>query len=103
MRIFARVAVFLLLLSVGGLETLAKSNEYLPESNPSHYLSIASKLNVGHPPVLLAAKHVLFVSPMVPPQPIFHFSQLERFEEPHFQQICLTASLRHRSPPSLLP
>jgi hypothetical protein len=94
--------MFLLLLSVGGLETLAKSNEYLPQSNPAHYLSIASKLKVGHTPVLLAARQLPFVSPIVPALPIFCLSCLERYEEPHFQQICLTASLRHRSPPSRL-
>jgi len=99
----ARIAVFLLLLSVGGLETLAKSNEYLPSSNPSHYLSIASKLNVGHPSVIFAAKPLPFVSPVVPAQPVFCFSLLKQFEEPHIQQISLAASLRHRSPPSLLP
>jgi hypothetical protein len=100
--IFARVAVFLLLLSVGGLETLAKSNEYLPASNPSHYLSIATKLNVGHPSVIHAAKPLPFVSPVVPEQPAFRFSLLKQFEEPHIQQISLAASLRHRSPPALL-
>lgn len=102
-RILARVAVLLLLISVGGLETLAKVCGYLPESNPSHYLSAANKINLGRAPVILAAKRLPFVAPAVPPPPIFNFSYLERYEEPQFQKICLTTSLRHRSPPSQLP
>jgi hypothetical protein len=92
----------LLLVSVGGLETLAKSNEFLSQSNPAHYLSIASKMKVGHPAAILAAKRLPFVSPVVAAPPIIRFSYPEGGEEPHFQQVSLMASLQHRSPPSQL-
>jgi hypothetical protein len=93
--------MLLLLVSVGGLETQAKNSEYLPQSDPGHYLSIASKMKVVQSPAILAAKHLPFVSVEVSAQPILRISPSERSEEPHFQQISLTASLRLRSPPPL--
>ncbi len=101
-RILARIAVFFLLLSVGGLETLAKSNDFLPETNPAHYLSIASKMNVWTSPAILAAKRLPFNSPVVAAQPVICIWRSERFEEPYIRQISLTVSFLHRSPPSLL-
>src|ERR1700745_2401582 len=39
-----QVAVVTLLVFLAGFSTLAKNVQYLPKSNPAHYLSIASKM-----------------------------------------------------------
>jgi len=101
-RMLARTAVLLLLLAVAGLSTLAMHTRYLPKSNPLHFFSKATKMNVEHHPAILAAGPLYSVAELAPPRPEFRTAQVRQPEKVHLQQIGLILSLQHRSPPSLL-
>jgi hypothetical protein len=90
----------LLLFAVPTLSTLAKNSWYLPQSNPGHYLNIASKMQVPHSPVILEKAPLQAVAMLVPPQPVAR-SIPEPDSEPPNPSISVTVSLQHRSPPSL--
>jgi hypothetical protein len=90
----------LLLLAVPTLATLAKNSWYLPQSNPGHYLNIASKMNVPHCSILLRQAPLRAIAKLLPaPQVIWRPREADR--EPPKPSIGLAVSLRHRSPPSL--
>ena len=90
----------LLLLAVPTLATLAKDSCYLPQSNPGHYLNIASKMQVPHCPVILKkALSRVFVKIVPTPQPVR--IARERDSVAATPSIGVTVSLQHRSPPSL--
>jgi len=90
----------LLLLALPTLATLAKNSWYLPQSNPGHYLNIASKMNVPHGSIVLKQAPLRAIAKLLPaPQVIWRARETDR--EPPKPSIGLTVSLRHRSPPSL--
>jgi hypothetical protein len=90
----------LLLCAVPALATLAKNSWYLPQSNPGHYLNIASKMQVRHCPVLLEKTPLQATAKLPTPQPIAP-SAREADSEPPKPSIGVTVSLQHRSPPFL--
>jgi hypothetical protein len=99
-RIFCRVAILALLFAVAGLTTAAKKSWYSPPSNPTHYLSIASKAKVSHAPVDLSSPQVRVpVARIVPPQPVRHLNRWEADEVPPAPRISVVVSMQHRSPP----
>jgi hypothetical protein len=100
--LFLKSAILFLLLGVAGLSTFAKVSQYYPRSNSAHYVSIANKMNVGHPPAVLMQKPLHPVARIAPPQPAFRTILRVEPEIPTAQQIGLVVSLQHRSPPSLL-
>lgn len=97
---FVRGALLaLLLFAVPALSTLAKNSWYLPQSNPVHYLNIASKMQVPHVPVVLEKAPLGPIAKLTAPEVIrsTHDPDLE----PPKPSIGVTVTLQHRSPPSL--
>ena len=98
---FGRGALLaLLLFAVPALSTLAKNSWYLPQSNPVHYLNIASKMQVPHVPVVLEKAPLRPIAMMVPAPEVIR-STHEPDPEPPKPSIGVTVGLQHRSPPSL--
>jgi hypothetical protein len=93
-----RILVLLLLLAVPALSTMAKTNWYLPQSNPGHYLTIASKMKVACSPIVVDRGPVARTPIIVPPQPLTQKTQWSE-SKPAVPWISLTLSLQHRSPP----
>jgi hypothetical protein len=91
----------LLLFAVPALSTLAKNSWYLPQSNPVHYLNIASKMRVPQVAVVLN-KTPLRPFAMLIPAPEVIRSTREPDWQPPKPSIGVTVALRHRSPPSTL-
>lgn len=99
-RIVCRVAVLALLFAVAGLTTAAKKSWYSPRSNPTHYLSIASKAKVSHTAANLSSRQLRKpVARIVPPQPVRHMNRWEADEAPPAPLISVVVSMQHRSPP----
>src|SRR5579864_6385120 len=90
----------LLLFAVPTLATLAKNSWYLPQSNPGHYLNIASKMQVRHCPIILEKTPLQAMAKFIP-APEVVWSRRERDSEPPKASIGLTVSPQYRSPPSL--
>jgi hypothetical protein len=90
----------LLLFAVPTLSTLAKTSWYLPQSNPGHYLNIASKMQVRHCAVILEKAPLHTTAKLPIPRPVAR-SDREADWEPPKPSIGVTVSLQHRSPPSL--
>jgi len=99
--LFLRSAILLLLVGVACLSTFAKVGQYYPRSASVHYVSIANKMNVAHPPALLARKPLHLVARITPPQPAFPVTRCVEPEVPFSQRIGIVVSLQHRSPPFL--
>jgi hypothetical protein len=88
----------LLLFAVPTLSTLAKDSWYLPQSNPGHYLNVASKMKVPHCPILFEKAPLQTTAKLAPPQPRAS-SIREANSEPPKPALGVTISLQHRSPP----
>jgi hypothetical protein len=98
---FVRGALLaLLLFAVPALSTLAKNSWYLPQSNPVHYLNIASKMQVPHVPVVLEKAPLRLIAMLIPAPEVIR-STREPDPEPPRPSIGVTVALQHRSPPSL--
>jgi hypothetical protein len=90
----------LLLFAVPTLATLAKNSWYLPQSNPGHYLNIASKMEVRYCPVILEKMPLQTTAKVGPPQPVSRGIQEADPELPKPSN-GVTVSLQQRSPPAL--
>lgn len=95
-------AILLLLLAIAGLSTFVKVSQYYPETASTRYVTIANKMNMAHPPALLAKTPLHPVARIVLPQPAVRVTRRAEPEIPFTQRIGLVVSLQHRSPPSLL-
>lgn len=88
----------LLLFAVPTLSTLAKDSWYLPQSNPGHYLNIASKMQVPHCPIVFEKTPLQATAKLERRQP-----KTQRIPEADSvlpkPSIAVTVSLQHRSPP----
>jgi len=99
-----RVVVVTLLVFLAGFSTLAKNVQYLPKSNPAHYLSIASKMKansdctVAHLNLQLTQPSSRLAIPEAV-LPVFSFDQREA---PFVQRISLIVCLQYRAPPITL-
>ena len=93
------LTLLLLVLSVPFLTTLAKTHWYLPQSDPGHYLTIASKAKVAHP-------QIVFDRPLLDDairlfQPELQVQRVAWQDlEPAIPPISLTFSPQFRSPPA---
>lgn len=98
------VLVVTLAVSIACFSTLAKNVQYLPKSNPAHYLSIAGKMKVDTSCVSAPVE----LQPAEPgsrisvPEPLVFIYNLDRRETAPVQRACLAVSLRHRAPPATL-
>jgi hypothetical protein len=90
----------LLLLAVPGLSTAAKVNWYLPQSNPGHYLTIATKMKVAHPGPVFSKPILPWVRQTVVSLQSQMALTIEEPREPSVPQMLSTVVLLHRSPPS---
>ena len=99
-----RVVVVALLVFLAGFSTLAKNVQYLPKSNPAHYLSIASKMkaNSDCPVAHLKLQLTQPTSRVLIPEPALPVFSFDRREAPFVQRICLIVCLKYRAPPITL-
>ena len=98
-RILARATVFVLLLAVAWLSTLAKQGKYLPKLNPLRHYSKATKMELAHHPVDFIPVPVQPASRILPPEPEFSATPLV-WPGLTFRLTGLTISFQHRAPPS---
>jgi len=100
LRVLNCALALLLVVAVAGLCTIAKVNWYLPQSNPGHYLTTATKMKVAHGWVALHTDALQSVRKLVvslqPEIAMF----LEERRETSVPRMLWTAILIHRSPPS---
>jgi hypothetical protein len=93
--------VLLLLFAVTGLSTLSKNSLYFPNSHPTHYVNISSKMKGAPAPVVLERAPLCAIAKVVPPQPFTPRNHgVEEISLPS-PSIGVTVSIQHRSPPSL--
>jgi hypothetical protein len=98
-RVPARTTLLLLVFAVAGLSTLAKYSQHVPNSNPIHFFSKTTKMNVTHLPVVFVAVPNAPVVKVVLHRPAFRMLRPIFCEKIDLLQIGLTISLQHRSPP----
>jgi hypothetical protein len=98
-----RVVVFLLLLAVPVLSTLAKDSAYLPPSNHAHFINIAAKMKVVDASAVVSAPQAVLpvVSPVLP-EPQVPTKRQDQLEAPPVPKVSLKVCLQHRSPPIVL-
>jgi hypothetical protein len=94
--------MLLLLVALAGLATLAKHSEYLPEANPTHFLSISAKMEAAHLPVLIVPGQACVLSELLSSRPTFRARRTVQREKLRFQEVDLSVSLQHRPPPFFL-
>jgi len=99
-----QVAVVTLLVFLAGFSTLAKNVQYLPKSNPAHYLSIASKMKANSDCTItqLKLQPTQQSSQLVIPEAVIPVFTFDPGEAPFVQRISLIVSLRYRAPPITL-
>jgi hypothetical protein len=95
-----RTFVLLLLLSVPVLTTLARNNWYLPQSNPGHYLTTASKTKVASSSMEVSQPQIETIVEATPPLP--EPPKIRRSESaPTIVWTDLPVVVQHRPPPFL--
>jgi hypothetical protein len=100
--IITRATILILLFSVAGLATLAKDGQYFPKTNPARYVSISTKMNDAHSPVLSVGEPLQPFVATFPLQPRIRVSRVEIPQVPPVKQIAVRVSMQHRSPPLFL-
>jgi hypothetical protein len=100
-QIPSKAAILLLLVALFGLSTLARHSQYLPETNPVHFFSSTTKMDVDHLPALFFPEATL-VAKVFPDDPRCQRFLRTTSQEIDVPQISLTLSLQHRSPPVAL-
>jgi hypothetical protein len=97
-----RFTVILLLFTLAGLFTLAKTGQYYPESNPAQHVSVSIKMNVTHPSLKAVEEPrqslICFLPPQPPPRP----QRVQSKEPSPIVPVGVTVSMQHRSPPLAL-
>jgi len=99
-----QLAVVALLMFLAGFSTLAKNVQYLPKSNPAHYLSIASKMKADSDCAVakLKLQQLQLTQPssrLVIPEAVVPVFTFDPREAPFIQLISLIVCLRYRAPP----
>jgi hypothetical protein len=99
-----QVVVVTLLVFLAGFSTLAKNVQYLPKSNPAHYLSIASKMKADSDSTVVQLKlqSAQPSSQLVIPEAVLPVFSFDPREAPFVQRISLIVCLRYRAPPITL-
>lgn len=99
-----RVVVVTLLVFLAGFSTLAKNVQYLPKSNPAHYLSIASKMKADSDCTVTQLKLQLTQpsSRLMIPEAVLPLFTFDPREAPFVQRISLIVCLQYRAPPITL-
>jgi hypothetical protein len=99
-----QVAVVALLVFLAGFSTLAKNVQYLPKSNPVHYLSIASKMKANSDCAVAELKlQPAQLSPrLLIPEPVLVLPSFHSREASFVPRVSLIACLQYRAPPITL-
>jgi hypothetical protein len=99
-----QVVVVTLLVFLAGFSTLAKNVQYLPKSNPAHYLSIASKMKADSDSTVtqLKLQPTHPSSRLVIPEAVLPVFSFDPREAPFVQRISLIVCLQYRAPPITL-
>jgi hypothetical protein len=99
-----QIAVVTLLVFLAGFSTLAKNVQYLPKSNPAHYLSIASKMKANSDCTVaqLKLQPTQPRSGLVIPEVVIPGFTFDPREAPFVQRFSLIACLQYRAPPITL-
>jgi hypothetical protein len=101
-RILVKATILFLLFGVEELAALAKHSEFLPESNPLHYISKSAKMDALHHSVDFILSPFYPAGRVVLPLPEFFAVLLDQFETITCRQIDPAASFQHRAPPATL-
>lgn len=99
---YSRLAIVLLLIGLAGLATAAKNGQYYPTSNPARLVSISTKMNVTHAPVLPSCGVLRTVTRLVVPKPRTILLRRTESEPLPAESVGLATSLQFRSPPVVL-
>jgi hypothetical protein len=99
-----QVVVVTLLVFLASFSTLAKNVQYLPKSNPAHYLSIASKMKADSDSTItrLKLQPTQPSSRLVIPEAVLPVFSFDPREAPFVQRISLIVCLQYRAPPITL-
>jgi hypothetical protein len=97
-----KLAIVLLLVGLAGLATLAKDGQYYPNPNPARQVSLSTKMNLDHVPVVLSRTPLEKVSQTVAAKPRPIMRRPVEPEPPLIEPLAVTLSLQHRSPPTCL-
>lgn len=100
--IVIRLAVVLLLLGLAGLATAAKDGQYYPTTNPARQVSLSTKMNLAHAPVVFTCGPLESVGRLLVPKPRPIFRRPTQPEPLLIQPVGLTETLQLRAPPALL-
>jgi hypothetical protein len=100
--VIKRFTVVLLLFTVAGLFSMAKTGQYYPKSNPAQHVSVSIKMNVVHSSLEAAEEPLQVVTRFLPPQLPVRRQQVQPDESPRVVPIGVTVSMQHRSPPAAL-
>jgi len=99
---FVRGALLaLLLFAVPALATSAKDSWYLPQSNPGHYLNIASKMQMPHCPLVLEKAPLQAIAILPPAQPVTRSTQEPDSEPPKPSIGVIAVSYTHLTLPTI--
>jgi uncharacterized membrane protein len=97
--IVLRWTVLALIFTVAAFSATAKHSQFLPKSNPAHFISNMSKMNVSHSPDLAVPLSASGIPKIIPAHPVFRVLATVRPEDLDSSQLGLTLSLQQRSPP----
>jgi hypothetical protein len=97
-----RLTVILLLFTVAGLFTLAKTGQYYPTSNPAQHISVSIKMNVVHSSLEAAEEPLQPVIRFLLSQPPVGPRLIQSDEPSPVVPVGVTVSMQHRSPPYVL-
>jgi hypothetical protein len=99
---FGKLAIIVLLFGVAGLATGAKDGQYYPSSNPARHVSLSTKMNVTHVPVLVSQGTFDNVAQILAPRPRPVPGRRIEPESLPIESAGITTSLQLRSPPAAL-
>jgi hypothetical protein len=93
------LAILILAFSVVVFSAAAKHSQFLPQSDPAHFLSNAAKMNVSHSLHLFVPLRTQTIPDSLPvPTELYVIARI-RSEKPVTSQVDWTLCLQHRSPP----
>jgi hypothetical protein len=100
--IFTKLVVVLLVVGLATLATLAKDGQYYPATNAARHVSLSTKMNVTHAPVVFDRGALKNVAQLVSPKPRPVVTRRTESEPLTIESVGVVVSLQHRSPPAVL-
>jgi hypothetical protein len=98
-QLLTKLGVLLLLFAIASLATLAKDGQYYPTANPARQVSLSTKMNESHAPVVVNRVPSDAVVRISPPKPCLVIRTRREPEPLPVQSVGITVALQHRSPP----